>query len=83
MTASHVPEKQARMACDNGGIMRADPDVRISRIRRSQIPLAAGMRKEWTGHLHRHQAQVGQLAIPGDSFRGPEGPLAPQCRIKR
>jgi hypothetical protein len=32
------------------------PDVQISRIRRSQILLVAGMRKEVTVHLDRQQA---------------------------
>src|SRR5688572_4443779 len=57
------------------------PDVRISRTRRSQILLTAGVRKERTTHLHRQQAQLGQLTIPGGSFRGAEGPLTPPTRM--
>src|SRR5215210_4365837 len=57
------------------------PDVRISRIRRSQIPLAAGIRKEVTVPLHRQQPQIEQLTIPGGSLRRAEGPLAPPAQM--
>jgi hypothetical protein len=57
------------------------PDVQISRIRRSQILLVAGIRKEVTVHLDRQQAQLNQVLIPGDSFRTTEGPLAPPAQM--
>src|ERR1700678_3815234 len=57
------------------------PDVRISRIRRSQIPLAAGFHKELMAHLHRRQPQLEQVLIPGSSLRGSERPLAPPAQV--
>src|SRR5438034_401744 len=57
------------------------PDVRISRIRRSQILLVAGVRKEMTVYLHRQQAQLEQVLIPGSSFPGTEGPLTPPAQM--
>ena len=70
-----------RMPCTAFRSPLVTPDVRISRIRRSQILLAAGLRKELTVHLHRHQAQVDQMLIVGRSFRRTEGPLAPPAQM--
>jgi hypothetical protein len=70
-----------RMPCTAFRSPLFTPDVRISRIRRSQIPLAAGLHKELTVHLHRLQTQLGQVLIVGRSFRGTEGPLAPPAQM--
>src|SRR5438067_13229025 len=69
------------MPCPEACSPLVTPDVRISRIRRSQILLAAGVRKELTARLHRHQTEVGQLTIPGGSFRWSEGSLAPPAQV--
>src|SRR3954453_7584282 len=69
------------MPCTRPNSPLVTPDVRIYRIQRSQILLAAGLRKELKDPLHRQQAQVDQLTIPGGSFRTPEGPLAPPAPV--
>src|SRR5262245_28744907 len=69
------------MPCSGPPFPLVTPDVRISRIRRSQILLAAGVRKEVTAHRHRLQTQGEQVTIPGGAFRGTEGPLAPPAQV--
>src|SRR5260370_7218650 len=69
------------MPCTRPRSPLVTPDVQISRIRRTQILLAAGLHKELTAAVKRPQAQVGQLLIPGSSFRRMEGPLAPPAQM--
>src|ERR1700730_17405159 len=58
------------------------PDVRISRIRRSQIPephACARSCAAWT--LQVDQAQFPQVLIPGLPYRRTVGPLAPSLQV--
>jgi hypothetical protein len=66
-----------RIPCTTARSPLVTPDGRISRIRRSQIRLTKGIRKELTYQLQHLQAQSGQSTILTGSFQGTEGTLTP------
>src|SRR5438067_197780 len=58
------------------------PDVRFSRIRRSQVPLPQACTRSCAAQTSQvHQPQTRQALIPRLSFRGAEGPLAPPPQV--
>jgi len=69
------------MPCSGHSSPLVTPDVRMSRIRRSQILIAKGMHKELTGHLETQKTKAVQLRVPGGSFPGLERPLAPPTQV--